>query len=88
MTSSSHYSRGERHGTLLLYHREGRYSALIPGLNVATEGKTIDEALAMAREAAELRIEALVADGEPILDEEWPLVVATIEVEVPVPAPA
>jgi len=74
--------------TVLLYHEEGGYSALVPTLHVATEGKTLDEALAMAQEAAELRVEALVADGEPILEEESPPIVASVEVDVPVPASA
>lgn len=72
--------------TVLLYYEEGRYSAIIPGLHVATEGDTLDEALAMAKEAAELRVEALVEDGEPILAEESPPIVASIEVAVPAEA--
>ena len=76
--------------TVLLYPEpeEGGFSVLIPLLGIATQGDTIDEALAMAREAAELRIEALVQDGEPVLEEEVPPIVAGIDVEIPVPAPA
>jgi hypothetical protein len=40
----------------------------------------------MAREAAELRIQALVRDGEPVLEEEQPPIVATLDVAVPVEA--
>jgi predicted RNase H-like HicB family nuclease len=74
--------------TVLLYQEEGGYSAVVPGLHVATEGRTIDEALAMAKEAAELRIEALVRDGEPVLDEETPPIVAAIDIAVTAPATA
>jgi predicted RNase H-like HicB family nuclease len=73
--------------TVLLYQEEGGYSAIVPGLHVATEGRTIDEALAMAKEAAELRIDALVQDGEPVLEEEEAPIVAAIHVDVPAPAP-
>jgi predicted RNase H-like HicB family nuclease len=74
--------------TVLLYREEGGYSAIIPGLHVATEGGTVDEAIAMAQEAAELRVEALIQDGEPILDEAEPPIVASIEVAVLIPSPA
>jgi predicted RNase H-like HicB family nuclease len=74
--------------TVLLYHdeEEGGYAALIPVLGVATQGESIDEALAMAKEAAELQIRGLIEDGEPVLMEETPPIVAAIEVAVPVEA--
>jgi predicted RNase H-like HicB family nuclease len=76
--------------TVLLYPEpeEGGYSVLIPVLGIATQGDTIDEALAMAREATELRVEAMVRDGEPVVEEEVPPIVAGIDVEIPVAAPA
>jgi antitoxin HicB len=73
--------------TVLLYPAdEGGFSALVPLLDVATEGDTVEHALAMAREAVELRIQALVRDGEPVLEEEQPPIVATLDVAVPVEA--
>jgi len=74
--------------TVLLYPEEGGYSVIIPLLHVATEGNTLEEAMAMAQEVAELRVAALVEDGEPVLEEEEPPIVASIKVKVPVPASA
>jgi len=75
--------------TVLLYPAEaGGFVAMVPMFGLATEGETVEHALAMAREAVQLRIEALVRDGEPILDEEQEPIIAAIHVEAPVPAPA
>jgi len=71
--------------TVLLYWEDGAYAALVPVLGVASQGATIEEALAMAQEAAELRIKGLVEDGEPVLEEEAPPIIASIQVAVPVP---
>jgi len=75
--------------TVLLYEEpEGGYSVLIPVLGVATQGETIEEALKMAREATNLHVRGLIDDGEPVLEEEIPPIVASIEIEVPVPVSA
>jgi len=75
--------------TVLLYPAEaGGFVAMVPMFGLATEGDSVEHALAMAREAVELRIEALVRDGEPVLDEEHEPIVAAIHVDAPVPAPA
>jgi len=75
--------------TVLLYPAEaGGFVAMVPMFGLATEGDSVEHALAMAREAVELRIEALVRDGEPVLDEEQEPIVAAIHVDAPVPAPA
>jgi predicted RNase H-like HicB family nuclease len=71
--------------TVLLYWEEDAYSALVPVLGIASQGKTVEEALAMAQEAAELRIKGLIEDGEPVLEEEVPPIIASIKVAVPVP---
>ena len=71
--------------TVLLYHEEGGYSAVVPVLNVASQGDTVEEALAMAQEAAELKVEWLVEHGEPVLEEDKPPIVASIKVKVPAP---
>lgn len=49
---------------------EGGYTATVPTLpGCITYGETIDEAIAMAKEAVELYIESLVAHNEPVPDE-------------------
>lgn len=50
---------------------EGGYTVFVPSLpGCVTYGETIDEAVKMAKEAIELYIEALVAQGEDIPIEE------------------
>ena len=59
----------------------GGYSVIVPLLpGCISEGDTKDEALANIREAIELYIESLQADGEPIPSEE-----ATEEAVIGVP---
>lgn len=57
--------------TVLLEHaEEGGYVAICPALQgCVTEGDTLEEALAMIRDAMKLHIEARLADGESIPDE-------------------
>ena len=75
--------------TVLLYRsEEGGYAALVPLLDVATQGDTVEHALAMAQEAANLRVRAMVRDGDVVLDEESPPIVASVDVAVPIPATA
>lgn len=75
--------------TVLLYPAEsGGYVALVPLFDLATEGDTVEHALDMAREVAELHVRGLIEDGEPIVAEDGPPIVASIEVTVPVPATA
>jgi antitoxin HicB len=46
------------------------YTVLVPALpGVVTQGETIDDALARAREAIALHLEGLALDGEPIPQE-------------------
>ena len=46
---------------------EGGYTVLVPTLpGCITFGENVDEAIAMAREAVELYVEDLVADGEEV----------------------
>ena len=50
---------------------EGGYSVTVPFLpGCQTQGETLEEAIAMAKEAIELHIEGLLAHGEA-LPEEW-----------------
>lgn len=62
----------ERHYTILLQPDpdEGGYTVTVPALpGCVTQGETLEEAIAMARDAIRLHIEALIADGEPVPDE-------------------
>jgi antitoxin HicB len=72
--------------TILLHPappEEGGYGHRVPALpGVVTEGDTLEEAIAMAREAIELHIEGLIADGVPIPEEDAPPQVVTLTVEV------
>lgn len=71
--------------TVLLFPEEGSYSVLVPALdNLATQGQTVEEALAMAREAIELYVEGLRARGEYVPSEEAPPIVTSVDANVPV----
>jgi predicted RNase H-like HicB family nuclease len=70
--------------TVLLYKEDGVYAALVPMLGVASQGRTVEEALAMAREATELQVKWLAEHNEPILEEEEPPIVAAVTVDIPV----
>jgi antitoxin HicB len=49
---------------------EGGYTVTVPALpGVVTQGETLEEAIVMARDAIQLHIEALIADGEPVPEE-------------------
>jgi antitoxin HicB len=46
---------------------EGGYAVTVPALpGVVTEGRTFEEARAMAAEAIQCHIESLLKDGEPV----------------------
>lgn len=54
----------------VLLKPEAGYTASVPSLpGCITYGETVDEAIAMAKEAAELYLESLVAHNEPVPDE-------------------
>ncbi|MCM2466669.1 antitoxin HicB [Methanoculleus sp. CWC-02] len=56
---------------LLRKEPEGGYTVIVPTLpGCVTFGETVDEAIAMAREAIELYIEGMLARGEEIPTEE------------------
>lgn len=49
---------------------EGGYTVTVPALpGCVTQGETIEEAIAMAKDAIGLYIETLIADGEPVPQE-------------------
>ena len=48
----------------------GMHTVTVPALpGVVTQGDSVEDALAMAREAIRWQIEAVVADGEPVPQE-------------------
>ena len=62
----------EHRYTILLHpdEEQGGYTVTVPALpECITEGDTIEEAIAMAKEAIQLYIESLIDDGEPVPEE-------------------
>ncbi|MFA7204672.1 MAG: type II toxin-antitoxin system HicB family antitoxin [Candidatus Caldatribacteriota bacterium] len=56
---------------LLRKEPEGGYTVLVPALpGCITYGKTIEEAIKMAKEAIELYLESMIENGEDIPTEE------------------
>ncbi len=60
---------------------EGGYSVIVPALpGCHTQGDTLEEAIANAREAIQCYIEGLLKDGEAIPDELEPVQVVRVQV--------
>jgi antitoxin HicB len=62
----------QRHYTIILHPdtEEGGYTVTVPALTgCVTQGETLEEAIAMAKDAIRLHIESLIADGEPVPEE-------------------
>ena len=58
--------------TIILHpdFEEGGYTVTVPALpGCVTQGETIEEAIAMAKDAIRLHVETLLADGEAIPEE-------------------
>jgi antitoxin HicB len=58
--------------TVLLHPdaEEGGYTVTVPALpGCVTQGETLEEAIAMAKDALRLHVESLIADGEPVPEE-------------------
>ncbi|HEY7034935.1 MAG TPA: type II toxin-antitoxin system HicB family antitoxin [Thermomicrobiales bacterium] len=75
--------------TVLLFRDEetDSYEAVVPALtNCVTFGTSIEHALAMAQELAEIRVAQLIEDGEEIPGETEAALVGVVDVRVPVPA--
>lgn len=50
---------------------EGGYTVTVPALpGCVTQGETMEEAIAMAKDAIRLHVEAMKADGEPVPEEQ------------------
>lgn len=77
----------ERRYTIILHPdpEEGGFTVTVPALpGCVTQGETVEEAMAMAKDAIELYIESLLADGETVPEEDdAPLQIRTITVEAP-----
>ena len=68
--------------TVLIYPDAGAYSVVISAIpGCVTRGHTVDEALAMARDAIEGHVAAL-RDTDQEVPEETPPMVATVEIGV------
>jgi antitoxin HicB len=49
---------------------EGGYTVTVPTFpGCITQGETLEEAIAMAKDAIRLYVESLIADGEPVPEE-------------------
>ncbi|MGH7961465.1 MAG: type II toxin-antitoxin system HicB family antitoxin [Candidatus Binatia bacterium] len=79
-----------RHTVLLDPDMDGDgYTVTVPALpGCITEGRTIDEALANAREAIACHVAGLLASGDEVPREAPPLIPLVAEVEFETPAPA
>ena len=78
-----------RHTALLLPETDPDvYVVYVPVLGVVTQGKSFEEALVAAREAATLAVAGLADDGEEIPAEPAGAVVASVDVPVPAQAAA
>ena len=67
--------------TVLIYPDEGAYSVVVPALpGCVTWGHTVDEALAMARDAIEGHVATLRETGQEVPEEGAPPLVATVAV--------
>lgn len=73
----------ERRYTIILQpdSEEGGFTVTVPALaGCVTQGATLDDAVTRAREAIQLYIESLVADGLPVPEESAPPQALTISV--------
>ena len=69
--------------TIILHpdQEEGGYTVTVPTLpGCITQGDTMDEAIAMAKDAIRLHIESLLAEGQPVPQEDEPPQAITIDV--------
>jgi len=60
---------------------DGGYVVTVPALpGCVTQGETVEEATAMAKDAIQVWIATLIDRGEPVPEEEGPSVVTAVEV--------
>jgi predicted RNase H-like HicB family nuclease len=73
----------EHRYTIILHpdEEEGGYTVTVPALpGCVTQGETLEEAIAMAKDAIRLYIESLIAEGQPVPEEREPLQAIIINV--------
>ena len=73
-----------RHYTILLHpdKEQGGYWVSVPALpGILTQGDTLEEAIAMAREAIELHIRGMIRDGEEIPEDDAGTQALSIDVD-------
>lgn len=76
----------KRKYTIVLYPEpeEGGYSVVVPALpGCFTQGETVEECIERAKEAIALHIEGLIADGEPVPEDEEGAQVIHITIDAP-----
>lgn len=62
---------------------DGSYTVTVPALpGIVTQGKDLEDAIAMAKDAIRCHIGGLLKDGEPVPEEEERPQLITIEVDV------
>ena len=75
----------QRRYTILLDRdpEEGSYTVTVPALpGIVTQGRDLEDALAMARDAIRCHVNGLLRDGQPVPGEDEPPQVITVAVEV------
>ncbi len=71
-----------RRYTVVLMPEEDSYAVVVPVLpGVATQGETVPEALAAARDVIRTHLASLAADDEEIPEEEGPALVCVVDVD-------
>ena len=62
---------------------DGSHTVTVPALpGIVTQGRDLEDALSMARDAIRCHVASLLKDGLPIPDEDEPPQVITVDVEV------
>ena len=62
---------------------DGSYTVTVPALpGIVTQGRDLDDAIAMARDAIRCHVSGLIQDGLPVPEEAEPPQVITVEVDV------
>ena len=69
---------------LLPEPEDGGYSVVVPAIpGCVTQGETVEEALAMAAEAASLLLTVMAEDGEDLPTEAPGVVVSSVDLAIP-----
>jgi antitoxin HicB len=71
-----------RRYSVVLLPDAGSYAVVVPALpGCVTQGESVLEALAMARDAIKVWVEDLVASGEDVPEEEGPALFCAVEID-------